>query len=158
MRERLFDFGDDFFIENEHGQRVIRVDGKMFRIRDTLNFEDMRGHELYHIKGRLVDIRETMDVKHANGSTAAVVHNALVTPFRDRWQINIPGGEDLTAQGNIVDHEYTITGRGHIPHAVVSKRWLRLRDTYGVEVNGPTDPALMLAITVVIDMMGHPGG
>jgi uncharacterized protein YxjI len=39
--------------------------------------------------------------------------------------------------------------------AEVSKRWLRARDTYGVEVDRGTDPVLVLAITVAVDAMSH---
>jgi uncharacterized protein YxjI len=41
-------------------------------------------------------------------------------------------GDDY-AQGNFVDHEYTIERDGD-KIAEVSKRWFRVRDTYGVEV------------------------
>ncbi len=43
MRQKLVAFGDDFWIENESGQRVYKVDGKMLRVRDTLFFEDTNG-------------------------------------------------------------------------------------------------------------------
>ena len=39
--------------------------------------------------------------------------------------------------------------------ARVSKRWFRLRDTYGVEIAGGEDDALLLALTVAIDEMAH---
>jgi uncharacterized protein YxjI len=155
MKQRLFAFGDDFWITNEHGQKVIKVDGKLFRLRDTLSFEDAHGRELYHITARIIDIRETMDIKRPNGQVAAVVHNAWFSPIRDRWQIAIPGEQAMTAAGGILQHEYTIHQGGRIPVAVVSKKWLRLRDTYGVEVENAFDAPLILAITVVIDMMSH---
>jgi uncharacterized protein YxjI len=155
MKQRLFTFGDDFFITNERGERVLKVDGKLFRLRDTLRFEDMQGNELYHITARLVDIRETIDIQGPNGATAAVVHNAWFSPIRDRWTIGVPGRRDLTAVGNILQHEYTIRSEGRMPVAVISKKWLRIRDTYGVEVQSAGDAPLMLAITVAIDMMSH---
>lgn len=156
MRQRIFAFGNDFWITNERGEKVVKVDGKLFRLRDTLKFEDAQGRELYTIKGRIIDIRETMDIKRPNGQRAAVVHNALLTPIRDRWKITIPGGKDLSARGNILHHEYTIQEQGsRMPIAVISKRWLRVRDTYGIEVQSAFDAPLILAITVVIDMMAH---
>lgn len=38
MREKLVSFGNDFWIENDQGQRTFKVDGKMLRVRDTLFF------------------------------------------------------------------------------------------------------------------------
>lgn len=156
MRERLFRLGDDFFITNEQNEKVIKVDGKVLRVRQTLIFEDMQGRELYTIKAKMIDIRETMVIKRANGDCAAVVHNALISPLRDRWKIDIPGGDDLVAKGNILQHEYTISKKGERqPIAVISKKWFRIRDTYGVELESAFDAPLILAITVTIDLMAH---
>ena len=155
MRQKIFAIGDDFYIENEQGQRVFKVDGKVFRVRSTLKFEDMQGRELYKIQEKMMRVRDTMNIYRGN-DVAAKVHNALITPLRDRWKISITGGEGLVTKGNIVNHEYKIE-RGNSPVATVSKRWFRVRDTYGVEVQEGEDALLILAITVVIDMMAHSG-
>jgi len=156
MRQRMFSIGDDFFIEDEQGRRAYKVDGKMLRVRSTLFFEDANGQQLYKIQEKLVRVRDSMKIERTDGTAAAKVHNALITPLRDRWTINIPGGDDLRAQGNILAHEYRIEQDGHAV-ATVSKRWFRLRDSYGVEIASGQDNALILAITVVIDMMAHEG-
>lgn len=155
MRQRIFALGDDFWIEDERGRRAFKVDGKVFRVRSTLKFLDAQGHEIYKIQEKLARVRDTMNIYRGN-EVAARVHNALVTPLRDRWKINVPGGADLVTRGNILHHEYKIERDGW-PVAVVSKRWFRLRDTYGVEVRDQEDALLILAITVVIDMMAHEG-
>ena len=70
--------------------------------------------------------------------------------------IKIGGGPDLEIQGNILDHEYEIKeGRRKI--AQVSKKWFRVRDTYGVAIDPGQNDVLILAITVAIDMMAHSG-
>jgi uncharacterized protein YxjI len=152
MRERLFTIRDRYYIEDDRGQRHFEIDGKLLRVRDTLAFKDMQGHDLYKIQEKVARVRDTMEISRADDSTAAVVHNALVTPLRDRFKIDVPGGGDLVAQGNILQHEYRFD-RGRQTVAQVSKRWFRIRDTYGVEVLPGEDAALILAITVVIDMM-----
>ena len=60
----------------------------------------------------------------------------------------------MEAKGNIVDHEYKVE-RGGNTIAEVSKRWFRVRDTYGVEVAPGQDAALIIALTVCIDQMTH---
>ena len=46
----------------------------------------------------------------------------------------VEGGEDLKAHGNIVDHEYEIERDGHTI-AKVSKKWFRVRESYGIEID-----------------------
>ena len=43
------------------------------------------------------------------------------------------------------------------PMAIVSRKWFRVRDSYGVEVADAEDTLLVLAMTVCIDMMAHEG-
>lgn len=156
MKQRMFALGDDYYITNERNEKVIKVDGKLLRLKDKLVFEDMQKREIYHIAAKMVDIRETMIIKRANGDRAAIVHDAWFSPIKDRWQIDVPGGEDLVAKGNILQHEYTISKKGErMPVAMVSKKWFRLRDSYGVELERAFDAPLILAITVTIDMMSH---
>ena len=92
-----------------------------------------------------------MDIER-DGRTVAKVKKALITPLRDRFSIEVEGGEDMEAKGNIVDHEFKIERDGH-KVAEVSKRWFRVRDTYGIEVAPGQDDAFVLAVTVCIDQM-----
>jgi uncharacterized protein YxjI len=156
MRQKMVAIGDDFWIENNHGQRVFRIDGKAMRIRQTLIFEDAHGQELCKIQERMLRIKDTMEIEGPNGENLATVKKALITPVRERYSANIAGGPDLDVQGNIVDHEYTIE-EGRTKVAEVSKRWFRLRDTYGVEIAPGQNDVLILAIAVCIDEMGHGG-
>jgi uncharacterized protein YxjI len=83
----------------------------------------------------------------------AVVKKKIVS-IRDKFHIEIDGEPDLEAKGNFVDHEYKIERDDH-KIAEISKKWFRIRDTYGVEIYGNEDPALILSITVAIDAMAH---
>jgi uncharacterized protein YxjI len=151
MQEKLFAIGDDFWIENEAGERAFKVDGKVLRVRDTLVLESPRGEELYSIQQKVLHIRDTMEIER-DGRKVATVKKALVTPLRDRFSIDVEDGEDMEAKGNIVDHEYKIE-RGGDEIAEVSRRWFRVRDTYGVEIKPGSDAALILATVVCIDQM-----
>jgi uncharacterized protein YxjI len=155
MREKLFAIGDDFWIENADGERMFKVDGKALRIRQTLVLESPSGEELYKIQEKKLSIRDKMEVERG-GNTVATIKKALVSPLRDRYSITIEDGEDLEAKGNIVDHEYKVE-RGGDTVAEISKRWFRVRDTYGIEIAPEQDDALLLAITVCIDQMGRVG-
>jgi uncharacterized protein YxjI len=154
MRQKLVAFGDDFYIENEQGKKVFKVDGKALRVRDTLYFKDMQGNKLCRLQEKVVRIKNTMQIEGPDGETLATVKKAIITPLRDRWTVKIKGGPDLEVQGNILDHEYRI-GEGRQKVGEVSKKWFRVRDTYGVEVAEGQDDVLILAVTVAIDIMAH---
>lgn len=107
MRQKLVSFGDDYWIENAQGQRVFFVDGKAFRLREHLAFKDMQGNELAAIQEKVMHIKDTYSI-YRNGNVLATVKKALITPLRQRFDVHVAGGENMEAEGNILDHEYEI--------------------------------------------------
>ena len=151
MREKLISFGDDFWIETTRGRRAFFVNGKALRVRDTLTFEDTQGHELAKIQERMLRVKDTMDIDR-EGQGTIKVKKALINPLRERFVAEMPGGGDIEVQGNILDHEYRMERDGR-KVAEVSKKWLRVADTYTVEVTPGEDDISILAISVAIDQM-----
>jgi uncharacterized protein YxjI len=150
MREKLLAIGDDFWVENGRGERVYKVNGKAFRVRQTFVLEDVSGNEVARIQERKLSIRDKIAIER-HGDAAATVHKALIG-IRDRFAIDVEHGAGMKAHGNVVDHEYEIERDGDTV-ATVSKKWFRLRESYGVDVAAGEDIPLMLAITVAIDSL-----
>ena len=152
MRERVFAIGDDFWIEDDAGERAFKVDGKALRIRKTLVLEDRSGAELLRIQEKKLRVRDTMEIER-DGSDVATVKKALIG-IRERFSVTVEGGGDLEVKGNFVDHEYEFKRDGELV-AEVSKRWFRARDTYGITVAPGEDDALIIAAAVCIERMSH---
>jgi uncharacterized protein YxjI len=153
LRQRLLSIGEDYTIEDGAGKPVYRVDGKVLTIRETFVIEDLKGHEVATIREKKLALRDSMKILRG-GKSLATVRKAWLTPFRDRFDIDVEGGEELQAKGDLLDHDYEIR-RGKSTVAQVSKRWFTLRDTYGIDVAEGEDDGLMLAIAVAIDEMAH---
>ncbi|MCX6929095.1 MAG: LURP-one-related family protein [Verrucomicrobia bacterium] len=148
-----FNLAADFTIKTQDGQDVFFVDGKAFSIGDKLSFQDMQGNELAFIRQKLLAWGPTYEIYRA-GELSAVVKKHLFTLFRCRFTVDVPGLEDLEAEGNFLDMEYTFTRCSNVA-ATVSKRWFTWADTYGVDIADGEDDVLILASTVVIDMICH---
>ena len=154
MREKMISIGDDYWIENEAGERAFKVDGKALRVRETLVIEDAQGNELYKIKEKMLRVKDTMEIEDAEGKTAATIKKDLINPLRDHWKVEVANGPEMDIQGNLLDHEYKIeAGREKV--AEVSKKWFRIRDSYGVEIEPGQNAGLILTIAAVLDQMGH---
>ena len=153
MRQRLIAIGEDYVIEDAAGKPVYKVDGKVLTIRETFVIEDLQGHEVATIREKKLALRDSMKILRG-GKTVATVRKAWLTPFRDRFDIEVEGGEELQARGDLLDHDYQIH-RGRETVAQVSKRWFTLRDTYGIDIAEGEDDGLILAIAVAIDEMAH---
>lgn len=154
MREKIISIGDDLWITDESNRRAFKVDGKALRLRRTLVIEDASGNALVRIQDRPVRLRDTMEIEAAGGGTIATVKKALIAPLRTRFSVDVAGGPAMDIQGNILDHEYEISAEGR-KVAEVSRKWFRIRDTYGVEIAPGQNEALILAITVCVDEMAR---
>ena len=153
MKQKLFSWGDDFTIRDENGNDVFFVDGEALSLGKRLSLQDMEGHELAYITQKLFAWGPTYEI-YRSGDLAAVVKKELFTFFHCTFTVDVPGPDDLTAEGEFTDHEYVFT-RGARSVATVSKKWFSWSDTYGVEIADAEDAVLILASTVVVDMACH---
>jgi uncharacterized protein YxjI len=152
MREKLLSIGDDSWIEDAAGEHVFKVNGKALRVRQTLILEDLDGNELCKIQERKLRVKDSMEIEGPGGDRLAMVKKAMITPLRARFDVKVDDGPDLRVQGNIVDHEYEIEADG-TKVAEISKRWFRVRDTYGIEIAPGQDDVVVLAVAVAVDSM-----
>jgi len=150
MREKLASIGDDSWIEDEQGNKVFKVDGKALRMRQTFELKDMSGAEVAKIQERKLHVRDTMAIER-DGKKIAEVHKRLVG-IRNRLKVDLAGGDEWTIKGKFTDHEYEIKGE-HGGVATISKKWFRVRDTYGIDIAPDHDDALILAITVAVESL-----
>lgn len=153
MKQKLFCWGDDFRIRNEADEDVFFVDGRAFSLGNKLSFQDLNGNELAFIRQKLLSWGPTYQITRGD-TLLAVVKKHLFTFFRCKFTVDVPGPDDLEAQGSFLDMEYAFA-RGGRTVAEVSKRWFSWNDTYGVDIAAGEDDILILASTVVIDMICH---
>ena len=155
MKQKLFSWGDDFTIQDAAGRDVFLVDGKAFSLGAKLSFQDMNGQELAYIEQKLLAWGPTYEI-YREDRVAAVVKKKLFTFFKCEFTIDVPGPNDPVAEGDFLHHEYTFR-RGSDVIGTVSKQWFSWADTYGVDIAPGEDDVLLLASTVVIDMVCHSG-
>ena len=153
MRQRMVALGQDFTINNYAGQPCFKIDGKVRLVKESLKFRDMQGNLIYKLDEKVLRIRESFNILDANGNLVAKVHNAIVDPLRERFTIELANGETMTTTGKVIWAQYDIQ-RGGRQVAKISKQfsWIG-RDQYAVDVVQGENDLLILAITVVIDMM-----
>jgi uncharacterized protein YxjI len=149
VQEKLLSIGDDFWVTDEQGGRAFLVDGKVLRLRQTLEIKDRDGHVLVTVRKKLVAMHETMEIEE-DGAVVATVRKALISPLHHRSTVDLADGSQLKVTGSILDKEFEITAGSQVL-ARISRAWFRIRDTYGVDVAPGQDDVLFLAIAVALD-------
>ncbi|MBK7876153.1 MAG: LURP-one-related family protein [Planctomycetes bacterium] len=153
MKQKWLSFGDDFRVQDAQGRDLYYVDGRALSLGDKLSFQDMDGNELAFIRQRLLAWGPTYEILR-DGRVVAQVKKELFTFFRCKFEVDVPGPNDLEAVGDFWDHEYQFERHGDVV-ASVSKRWFSWTDTYGIDVSSSADDLIVLASAVVIDLVCH---
>ncbi|MGW1408143.1 LURP-one-related/scramblase family protein [Streptomyces sp. NPDC002403] len=149
VRERLFAVGDDYWIEDADGRKVFLVDGKAMRVRDTFELKDARGRILVEIRQKLLSLRDTMLIER-DGEQLARIKRKRLSLLRNHYRVTLVDGTELDVSGKILDREFAIEYDGELL-AQISRRWLTVRDTYGIDVvREDADAALLIAVSVCV--------
>ncbi|MEV5606909.1 LURP-one-related family protein [Streptomyces sp. NPDC052225] len=150
VRERLFAVGEDYWIEDENGRKAFLVDGKAMRMRDTFELKGPDGRVLIDIHQKMFALRDTMMIERGDEPLAKVKRKRL-SLLRNHYRVELADGStELDVSGKILDREFAVEYEGELL-AEISRRWLRVRDTYGVNVvREDADPALLIAVAVCV--------
>ncbi|MDK0520709.1 LURP-one-related family protein [Streptomyces sp. ML-6] len=149
VRERLFAVGDDYWIEDADGRKVFLVDGKAMRLRDTFELKDASGRVLVRSRQKLLSLRDTMVVER-DGEQLAEIRRKRLSLLRNHYRVTLADGTVLDVSGRILDREFAIEYDGELL-AQISRRWLTVRDTYGIDiVREDADAALLLAVAICV--------
>ncbi|CAL9469461.1 hypothetical protein SUDANB58_02821 [Streptomyces sp. enrichment culture] len=147
--DRLLGFGDDYWIEDDRGDKVFLVDGRAMRLRDRWELKDAQGRVLIGIRQKMLALRDTLVIERG-GEPLATIRRKRLSLLRNHYRVALADGHELDVSGRILDREFAIEYDGE-PLAVVSRRLLTVRDAYGLDiVRDDADPALLVAVTVCV--------
>lgn len=155
MSKDWFSLGDDYTIQDAANDDVLRIDGKVFCIGNQLSIRTMDGRELAYIDQKLLHWGPTYEIWRA-GRLAAVIKKSVFTLLHCTFTVDVPGPDDLIAEGNFWENEYTFRRHGQRV-ASVSRQYFSIKDSYGIDVPHGEDPILIIASAVVIDLCCHEG-
>lgn len=154
MRERLFGIGDDYWIEDADGHKVFLVDGKAMRVRDTFELKDAQGRIVVEIRQKLLSLRDTMLIER-DGEQLAKVKRKRLSLLRNHYRVTLVDGTELDVSGKILDREFAVDYDGELL-AQISRRWLSVRDTYGIDiVREDADAGLLIAVAVCVIVLAE---
>ena len=152
IKEKFWSWGDDFYIFDEHQNKVFFVDGKAFSWGDKLSFQDLEGNELAFISQKLLTWKPKYEIYRTGELFAEVVKEFRW--FSKEFTLDVPGPNDYAITGKFWKHDYEFT-RGGQTVAVVSKAFWSWTDTYGIEIIDGEDDVAILCAAIVIDQVLH---
>ena len=145
IKEKVFSWGDKFFVKDALGEDKYVVQGEVFSLGKKLHVYDMLGREVAFIKQELFTLLPCFCVYSDGGEIARVKKEfSFLVP---RYSIEGLGWE---IEGSFWEHEYRIH-RGGAPIVTISKEWMTWGDSYELDIVNPADEIIALAVVLTID-------
>ena len=145
IKEKVFSWGDKFFVKDALGEDKYLVQGEVFSLGKKLHVYDMLGREVAFIKQELLTLLPCFCVYQDGAEIAQVKKEfSFLVP---RYSIQGLGRE---IEGSFWEHEYQITQKGR-PIVTISREWMTWGDSYELDIANPADEILALAVVLTID-------
>jgi uncharacterized protein YxjI len=108
MKQKWLSFGNDYSVLDEVGNEAYFIDGRAISFGDQLSMERPRGNEVAFISQKIFSWGPTYEIARG-GVVAAIVKKKLFTFFRCTFEVDVPGPDDLGAEGDFLEWEYLFT-------------------------------------------------
>jgi uncharacterized protein YxjI len=149
IRKRLISIGRDYAIEDEHGQTVYKMDGKVGFARKFLIKNDA-GKTLLSVREKLLSISPMFVITQEGKAVAIVRRTSLSDAMRDKYEIEIDGAVVMKAEGSFFGDGINMHRDGRRVGSVSRKPRTLVEEIFNVSVATSEDQPLVLAVAMSI--------
>ena len=153
IEQKIVAMRDTFGIKDRNGNLLAYVKRKIASIGPQFWFESPNGARLGEVKGKVVTVRPTFEIYDIQNQLVSVVKKKVMKLMGSEWWLENPSGQEIgRIKGNITAHDFAIQSPTGAPIAQITKKWVTVRDSYGVEILGSElDPYVILAYAIAMD-------
>jgi uncharacterized protein YxjI len=155
INQKYFALRDRFMITHENGQPAYAVEGKLFSIGKKFYVEEPCGREIFFVKQRLFRFLPKWDIIQ-NGDTVAVYKGKL-SFLTKRAKIVSKSFGDITIKGSVLGWTFRFFDQSGNQIAEVSKKILKIRDTYALDIFDTRYADIIMTAVIIIDALYHRG-
>jgi uncharacterized protein YxjI len=150
VRGKLAALGRDFdVLDPATEEPVFHVDGK-WGMRPRAEVRDATGAVRANVRGAATGLKKQLTITDAGGAEVAHLSGRFISPVRNSMTIAVAGGEEWLLQGSIMERTYQVTSGGRRV-IDITQQWVKVRDTFTLDVADGVDPTLALAVFWGVD-------
>jgi uncharacterized protein YxjI len=160
IEQKIVAMRDTFGVKDRNGNLLAYVKKKIVSLGPSFWFESPEGARLGEVKGKVVAVRPTFEIYDAQGQLLAVVKKKVLKLLGSEWWLeNASGKEVARIKGNITEHDFAIQSPTGTPFAQITKKWVSVRDSYGVEIlSSDLNSYVILAYAIAMDNVEYKAG
>lgn len=144
IKQNLISLNESFKVFDEDNSVKYEVEGKLISIGHKFTIYKNK-KEVAYIAQKVLNLLPKFDI-YMDGEKVASIHKKL-SLLHPVYEIE---GLDWKIKGNITSHEYSIY-EGSKLIALISKKWLKITDTYEINIEDKENEIIVLAMALAID-------
>lgn len=145
LKEKILSILDSFNVYDENDKIYYKVKGKI-ALSHKVAIYDAKGKELGIVKEKIIDVLPTF-LLYKDGEKAGTCKKKI-SVIKPKFEIDFNGWD---IKGNWLEWDYSIVDKSGKTVAVISKKLLRLTDTYVIDVKDEADALDALMVVLAID-------
>ena len=152
IEQKIAALRDTFGIKDRNGNLLAYVKKKLVSWGPQFLFETPNGTGFGEMRGKVLTVRPTFEIYDQQG-LVAVVKKKVMKLLGSEWWLEDPTGNEIARmKGNITEHDFSILSPSGAQVAQVHKKWVSIRDAYGVEIQSQEiDPYVIIAYVIAMD-------
>jgi uncharacterized protein YxjI len=159
IEQKMVAVRDTYGIKDRNGNLLAYVKRKIVSVGPNFWFESPDGTRLGEVHGKVLAVRPTFEIYDMQQKLLGVIKKKMLKLLGSEWWLESPPGQEVARiKGNITEHDFTIQNPSGAAIAQIHKKWVSIRDSYGVEILTPElDPYLVLAYAIAMDHVEYKG-
>jgi uncharacterized protein YxjI len=150
MKKKIFSMREHYDFEDPTGAKLGQGDGNFFQMPAKFTVSDTSGSQVMGIEGKLISLRHEFTLYDAGGNPLGSIQKKILKLIGQEYWLAQNGTELMRIYGNFTDHNYKMSVGGQ-EVAQIHKKWVSVRDQFGISITGKVDSRLVIGSVIVIE-------
>jgi uncharacterized protein YxjI len=150
MKKKILSVREHYDFEDLKGGHLGSAEANFFQVPPRFTVVDNHGQELMRLEGKMVSLRSEFAFYDNQGSELGTIRKKIVKLIGEEYWVEKNGVEFMRIYGDFTEHDYRMEANG-VPVASVHKKWVSLRDQIGISFLGETDHRIVVGAVIAIE-------
>jgi len=150
MNKKILSVREHYDFQDRSGAFVGQGEGNLIQLPAKFVVFDANQSELMNIQGKLISIRHQFTFHDSAGNEIGTIKKKLMKLIGEEYWVEQNGNEFMRVYGNFTEHDYRMEVNKQ-PVAYVHKKWISVRDSFGVSITGNVDHRLVIGAIVAVE-------
>ena len=150
MTKKILSIREHYDFTARDGTKLGEGDGNFLQFPAKFVVLDANNAEIMHLNGKLLSIRREFDIYDPSGNLVGIMKKKLLKLIGSEYWVEKNGVDYMRIFGNFVEHDYRMEVN-KVQVAQVHRKWVSIRDQFGVSITGNADPRIVIGAVIAIE-------